>query len=295
MSCRAQLNRCGRKLYVDHTILQAQATNASKVRAAVSSFNPDRRRALLRWLDKEGPHWDTDSHHSPDEYFVCDSRQADEVVTESAVAEVAHLNSMGIPSALISVAPSDWCIIPLEVSLLDDGGTKQYSVAISNYWNAESVTQVLRNIAPPPASWSEFDSLARQRFGNIRFAGDWLRPVRHRPIEKAAVSATFRLLEILNELRHQIEVQGRSPAEARSDYERFFRRSGGMFSDSSSSEKQRFRARLTFNDPDHLGNDLFCPWHGKIRRLTWRLHFSSPLSSSSPLCVVYLGPKLTAK
>ena len=70
-----------------------------------------------------------------------------------------------------------------------------------------------------------------------------------------------------------------------------------MFSDSSDKEtrKRRFREALTFPHPGERGSSLFCPWHGKVRHMTLRLHFSWPVRAGRPVYVVYAGPKLTKR
>ena len=67
------------------------------------------------------------------------------------------------------------------------------------------------------------------------------------------------------------------------------------FSDSSDSEKRGFRARLTFPHPDKPGESMFCTWHGKVRHMMLRLHFSWPVRADEPVYVVYAGPKLTKR
>ncbi|MCY3818840.1 MAG: hypothetical protein OXH52_05670 [Gammaproteobacteria bacterium] len=50
--------------------------------------------------------------------------------------------------------------------------------------------------------------------------------------------------------------------------------------------------RERFRDPMA---SLFCPWHGKVSRLTLRLHFSWPVEAGRPIYVVYAGPKITSR
>ena len=76
----------------------------------------------------------------------------------------------------------------------------------------------------------------------------------------------------------------------------YFRRDKALFSDSSDSEKNDagFRNAMTFKDPD--GQELICFWHGKVRRpIQFRIHFSYPIQSHTPLYIAYIGPKLTKK
>ena len=68
-----------------------------------------------------------------------------------------------------------------------------------------------------------------------------------------------------------------------------------LFTDSSASEKHRFRSGLTFPHPDRPSESLSCTWHGKVSHMTLRLHFSWPIRPDEPVYIVYAGPKLTKR
>jgi hypothetical protein len=78
-------------------------------------------------------------------------------------------------------------------------------------------------------------------------------------------------------------------------YQEYFTGKKAWFTDSSDSEKNRFKSQLTFKHPDVAGEDLICTWHGKVKSPQIRLHFSWPVSADTPLYVVYVGPKITKK
>ena len=71
--------------------------------------------------------------------------------------------------------------------------------------------------------------------------------------------------------------ESRTPAGNRI-YQDYFVGDNALFSDSSNTEKRSFRTGLTFPHPDRPGEALFCTWHGKVRHMTLRLHFSWPIS-----------------
>ena len=68
-----------------------------------------------------------------------------------------------------------------------------------------------------------------------------------------------------------------------------------LFSDSSDSEKRDFRQGLTFAHPEDPARSMFCPWHGKVRHPTLRVHFSWPVRVGKPVHIVYAGPKITKR
>ena len=91
------------------------------------------------------------------------------------------------------------------------------------------------------------------------------------------------------------DATGARTTEGQRIYQDYFTGDNALFSDSSDDEKHRFREALTFPHPNERGNSLFCTWHGKVRHLTLRLHFSWPIESGEPVYVVYAGPKLTRR
>ena len=78
-------------------------------------------------------------------------------------------------------------------------------------------------------------------------------------------------------------------------YQDYFTGDNALFFDSSDDEKRRFREALTFRHPEAPGSFLFCAWHGKVRHMTLRLHFSSPIEPGEAVYIVYAGPKLTRR
>lgn len=295
MRCRRHLFNNGQQLYIDRPLMNAKVTGLLSLREVVAKFGHDRKRAILRWLDRDGPHWDSEALHSPDSYFVSYVNQVEEVVTDSVIAETAYLNHLEISSALVSVAPSRWCSDPIEVALLDDQAQVSSAVKVRNYWQPEKLKTSLERAPTRVTSWQEVGEVAQSRFVELRFTSGWLRSANRHPFDSAVASASLRLLDILHQLRRQIVAHGRNDARTVDYFARHFRGDSAPFSDSSEDEKHRFQSALTFVNPDVPDDVLFCPWHGKIRRLAWRLHFSAPLSSDSPLYVVYLGPKLTTR
>ena len=103
------------------------------------------------------------------------------------------------------------------------------------------------------------------------------------------------LLDTLNQLKQSFDDKGTLTAEGLRLYQDRFTGSRAWFSDSSASEKSEFQTGLTFRHPEINDEYLFCPWHGKVSASTLRVHFSWPVSSSEPLYVVYMGPKITKR
>ena len=46
---------------------------------------------------------------------------------------------------------------------------------------------------------------------------------------------------------------------------------------------------------DEPGEALPCSWHGKVRSMTLRMHFSWPVQYGKPVYVMYIGQKITRR
>jgi hypothetical protein len=102
------------------------------------------------------------------------------------------------------------------------------------------------------------------------------------------------LLQVLHELRNAVDESGERTTEGQEIYQRHFTGDKAWFSDSSDTEKRDFRHDLTFDSPSG-DKQIFCPWHGKVKTLQLRVHFTWPVSADEPFVVAYVGPKITKR
>lgn len=103
------------------------------------------------------------------------------------------------------------------------------------------------------------------------------------------------LLNVLDRYADAFDNGGGLTSEGKRIYRDFFTGQNALFSDSSDTEKSKFRGELTFKHPSEAGKSLFCPWHGKERHSALRLHFSWPVRFKEPVYVVYIGKKITRR
>ena len=127
------------------------------------------------------------------------------------------------------------------------------------------------------------------------FADNCFEPLAGVPFAKGAADRFVVLLGILDRLARAFDADGVQTAEAQRIYEDYFKGNSALFSDSSETEKSRFRKKLTFPHPDYPGEYLFCPWHGKVRQMTLRLHYSWSGKAGDQVFVVYAGRKRTTR
>ena len=90
------------------------------------------------------------------------------------------------------------------------------------------------------------------------------------------------LLDILDRMARAFDATGARTPEGQGLYQAYFTGDNALFSDSSDKEKRRFGEALTFPHPGAPGSSLSCPWHGKVRHMTLRLHFSWPVEAANP-------------
>ena len=125
------------------------------------------------------------------------------------------------------------------------------------------------------------------------FADNCFEPLTRFPFAKGAAERFVVLLGILDRLACAFDADGVQTPEAQQIYENYFKGKNALFSDSSESEKSKFRNELMFPHPGEPGKSLFCTWHGKVRPMTLRLHYWWSRKSGDPVYVVYAGPKIT--
>jgi len=115
------------------------------------------------------------------------------------------------------------------------------------------------------------------------------------PFGVGLAQSIFERLTILQKLKNSFDSQGQRTPEWNQAHDTYFKGENAWFSDSSATEKDDFRSKLTFRHPTERDRYLFCSWHGKIKSSQLRIHFSYPIRAEKPLYVMYIGPKITKR
>ena len=260
------------------------------IQRAIASFPLDRQRSLMSWLTRYGPFWDELRQHDSDDWFECKG----EVVTDTAIGEAAYRTLHGLETDLVSITPSDWEDTPLEVRWFpSDEDSAVPSTRLNNWTAVEELETRLNSATPPIHSWQDLNHTVKNRFPTIQFSEEWITPLKGHPFSKSACEGFLKLLRVLESLIQAYDRHGNRTPDGHRLYRDYFTGDRAWFSDSSDSEKQKFRNELTFPNPNKPENTLFCPWHGKVSRGTLRLHYSWTGIAGDPLIVVYAGPKIT--
>jgi len=244
----------------------------------------------MSWFTRGGPFWDDLRRHGGDDWLECKG----EIVTDTAVGEAAYRTFHGVATGLLSLLPSDWSYAPVKVAWhRDDQGADVRKTALENWWDPNAFGVAMRDIPPSIDSWDTLRGAAIARHDCLNFADNCFSPLEAVPFAKAAADRLLVLCGILNRLASETGAQGNLSAEGQRIHQDHFTGGAALFSDSSDTEKSRFQQGLSFDHPGRAGEKLFCPWHGKVRHMNLRLHFSWPVRPGQDNWVVYAGPKIT--
>ena len=292
MAMRHLAQRFGWKVYCHRALLIAKPMTNTTMQEALGQLTNDERRAVMGWLTRHGPFWDDLRQHSANEYLECGG----EVVTDSAVGEAAFRTFHDVECCLISITPSNWDYSPVEVIWRREGeGLENRRTNVNNWRDVDTLEENLRLATPPIESWDDLREASIRQFMDLTFAEDCFEPLRGLPFADSVAKRVLVLFGILSRLAREFDTNGVRTLEGQRIYQDYFTGGNAWFSDSSDTEKSEFYNELTFPHPNDSGKFLFCPWHGKIRHMTLRLHFSWPIEPGSPVYIVYVGPKITKK
>lgn len=291
--CRDYATRYRRTLRVPHSMVKRRVTPQLDFRQAVQATgDTDFIRRILVWLSKHGPFVEDDLLRNPNEYLALSDGT---VVTEEAIGEAAARSFQGLPTGLISFIPSHYRRTPIEVNWYRDDDTVEHC-DLSNCWEAQKLQDVLQSYRPHPENWSDFIAQLPDRFLHLTFLPELEQYLEGITFSPYLVQRSFVLLDVLNRLKTCFDAEGQRTAAGEELIDNYFRRDKALFSDASDSEKNDagLRTRMTFRDPD--GQELICFWHGKVKRpIQFRIHFSYPIQSHTPLYIAYIGEKRTKR
>ena len=290
MAMRNVAQRFGREVYCHRALLTAKPIPNMSMQQALGRLRESERRAAMSWLTRSGPFWDDLRCHGVSDWLEC----CGDVVTESAVGEAAYRKLHEVECGLVSVIPSNWDFSPVEVIWKrEDEGLDDLSSKLENWRDAAALENSLQAAAVPLQSWDDLRDNSTSRFGSLMFADNCFEPLTRFPFAKGAAERFVVLLGILDRLACAFDADGVQTPEAQQIYENYFKGKNALFSDSSESEKSKFRNELTFPHPGEPGKSLLCTWHGKVRPMTLRLHYWWSRKSGDPVYIVYAGPKRT--
>ena len=281
MTMRNIARRFGREVYCHRSALYRAVRPGTPL---VQMLSREQLTATVQWLTRQGPFWEDAPRHDPNEWFECNG----EPVTEAGLAEAAYCSTIGMDRRMISLTPSNWEYSPITVTWWRDDTTST-DFELGNYRNPHVLEADLRQADPTIDSWSQLETVSRQRFQQLSFTANSFRYLDGQPFAPGAAARILSRLDILDRLWDR----GLESPEGRRLYEDHFTGDRAWFSDSSQREKRKFKQELSFPSPVAGGETLFCTWHGKVNHPPYRIHFSWPVPPGDKLHVVYVGLKIT--
>ncbi len=295
MKMRGLAQQYGKGFYCHRGTTRAQVTPDYSMQQAVQSLQVDKQRAVMSWLNQQGPFWDDERAHGEDDYF-CQGDDG-EIVTDSAVGEAAFCrNQLGLDRRLVSFSPSNWEFSPLTVTWVRTDEPPE-KIEVPNYWEVTAFEDAVRSAPAPLTSWNQLEAACRMRCPSLFFTDECFQGLVGIPFQTATCERIRAQLEILERLKGCFEESGHRTAEGHALQQLHFTGDKAWFSDSSDSEKREFKKELTFQHPKISDETLFCTWHGKVRthQMPIRIHFSWPIRAEEPLYMVHVGDKLTKR
>lgn len=291
MKMRQLLKSFHRELYCSRNMTGNLLARGIKIFNIVKEWDVNSKRAMLGWLTKNGPFWEDIRKHSEDDYLT----YKDSIVTDSAVGEAAFLCQIGLDWRLVSLSPTVWDFSP--ISIIRHSGNNKMNINVLNYWNIDKLKLALEEDIGSINSWYDLQVSAVSRFRNLFFLDICFDNLQNYPFCLSQARRILALLSVLQQYKDCFDIYGKLTEEGHRLRTNYFMGDNAWFSDSSDTEKSKFKKELTFPHPASKGAMIFCPWHGKIRgsQVPIRIHFSWPSSGNEPLYVVYVGPKLTKR
>jgi hypothetical protein len=285
---RDAIQRSGFRLEVNRLVTQRAVINTHTFHQVISRVpNPEIKRSVLSWLDKDGPFWDDPPVHSGNEYFECEG----EVVTGTALAEACTLMALFAESSVLSLTPSKFSRNPLAVFWRDRADGDQ-CWQIANFLSEPSLVAYLRNVEKPPASWRQLLDWTTINCPSLQLSPEILSQLPTTFFSSAAQRA-----QVLFKALHEINSALLSGDAKRFEELRRLWMEGdkARMTDSSDAEKADFAAGLNFKHPV-TQRVIACTWHAKIKTPQLRIHFEWPKQNpQDALFIAYFGPKLTKR
>ncbi len=291
MGARARIPAIKQNLHTTRSFREASAApNMTVQEFLYACRDRDLRTAVLIWLDRTGPFVDDDRTDEADDYFEYDHCD----VTESGLGEAARRIKSGEDCAAYSFEGGEknfaTDLLQVDHGLPED---RYGRYAVPNYFRPQRLIEHGLASGPPITSWQALVEGARVRFPNLEILDLHEDAMLSRePFESAIRDRAFALMGMLDEYMEGRDEGGAEGPRSRAVIDAHFKGERAYFTGESTTNEQKFKREMTFKGMDD--RDLFAPWHGKIGRRFFRLHFEWPLAPEcKKITILYLGPKIT--
>jgi hypothetical protein len=278
------------EIHCSRDILNSNITSGKNFRQSLSFLTKEQRISIIKWITQDGPFFEDSRSHDSDDYF---DLETEVVVTDTSIGEAAFLQINEKPSSILSLLQPHWEAESIRVTWQRDEGS--ISVDLPNYVNLEIFTEYLKTLPKQIESWVQLEDVCKSQCTSLSIDDNAFDSLKGVPFVKGAALTILERVLVLDKLKSCFDQEGKRTEEGQRIYQDHFTGSTAWFSDSSTTEKEDFSSELTFKHSSNAGEELFCPYHGKIQTPQLRVHHSWPVTSDSPLYVMYVGPKLTKR
>jgi len=292
LKLRARNETIRTQLYCSRQLATRLVTHNLDVRSAIlQQADKGLTAQVLAWLNKAGP-------------FSDDGRDVDDLskftfaghdVTDQGLGEAARRREREVDAQTFSFdgATPSCSTTPLAVDQQPASEALQ-TVLVPNFWDIATLEQAVQSALAPPRNWDDAVARLRADFDKVIIA-EWVEDVlRPHPFNMNVYNRSRELLGVLQKFVESHTPDGLRTTESQKIIALHFSGQKAWFSDSSETEKNDFKDKLTFRDPLRDDIKIFCAWHGKIKTPQYRIHFEWPLQQTDRVVkVVYIGPKLT--
>lgn len=292
MEMRIVAERYGFVVSCNSAVANRHPVRGLDMRQLLNRIPEGQRRGMIRWITRQGPFWDVHRIHPESEWLECRGC----LVTGTSIGEAAFRTIRGIKCGLVSFSPSEWQDSPIQfVWKPTNDESEQIHGSIENWHTVPDLESSLKRLVPEMISWTHLKNISARRFTSLAFSPICFDGLIGVPFRRSSADQILSLLEVLHRLAIGFSDDGIRTLEAQQLYDNHFTGYRAWFSDSSDSEKQKFKEKLTFKDPRNPNRKAIFGWHGKESHSSIRLHFSWPIRHRESIAVVYIGPKLTKK
>ena len=252
MEMRRIVRSFGRELYCHRGTSNLLVNSTTSLFQELQSFSLEQKRVMLPWLSRQGPFWEDTHEHDFNEILECH----DDIVTDTGVGEAAYRTMLGMDCRLVSLTPSQWDYSPITVRWLTN---TTIAIDVNNYWDSPDLEAAVQSAEPPIMSWTRLEEVSRQRFLRLTFTQHSFDDLEGRPFVPGGAQRILNRLEVLDRLMGEVGNNGQLTAEGQHLYQNNFVGEKARFSDSSETEKHKFKQELTFQDP---GGQLYVVYVG---------------------------------
>ena len=286
------MNNSGYRLYCDKRLLSKRlCVQDLTFEQAVSQIGDiNFRRIISGWIEKSGPFIGDKDKIAKEKYLEDEFKN---FVSRNSIGLAAWQTSIGNIIHTFSFDPSRYNKSPLSITWYKNNNETE-KLSINNFWKLQSLKEFLNNHTEAPKSWKTFIEQCKDKYTNLNFSDEIIMILEPHPFIESIANRIMELLKILSDISNSFDENNKLNSHGNELIKIYFHGDKALFSDESDTNKRVFKKELTFiYKKNNEKKSIFCPYHGKVKQLQYRIHFSWPKEKYEPIYIAYIGPKIT--